>query len=158
MKDRPTPTPPPAESAEPVNVNPFREIPVRYLGYANEVGESFRFQAPKLVVPTYVVAFGYCFADAAYLANKEKVSTKDKAVAFGDTLVWQSLASVMIPGLVINQVVKQARNLIGTKNLAKPGFSYLPTVLGLGVIPFICHPIDHGVEMLMDETVRKIYK
>ena len=33
--------------------NIFREVPLRYLGYANEVGESFRFQAPKLVMPSY---------------------------------------------------------------------------------------------------------
>ena len=35
-------------------------------GYANEVGESFRYQYPRLVLPSYAIAFGYCFADAAY--------------------------------------------------------------------------------------------
>jgi len=33
------------------------------LGYANEVGESFHFITPKILLPSYVVAFGYVFAD-----------------------------------------------------------------------------------------------
>jgi len=139
--------------------NPFREIPLRYLGYANEVGESFRYQFPKLVTPSYAVAFSYCFLDAANLLRKvdDSEPLSKKVAAFGDTLLWQTLASVVVPGGVINVLVKASRIILGEKNLAKPGYKYVPTALGLGCIPFIVGPIDHGVELLMDETIRKMY-
>ena len=82
---------------------------------------------PKFVTPSYVVAFGYCLADsvsAGYqvMAVTEDVgderssgsnktlttSSKEKraAIAFFDTLLWQSLASVAIPGGVIQHNCK----------------------------------------------------
>ena len=44
-------------------VDLYRDTPVRYLGYANELGESFRYVTPWLVKPSYAVAFAYVFAD-----------------------------------------------------------------------------------------------
>ena len=70
-------------------------------GYANEVGESFRYQYPRLVLPSYAIAFGYCFADAAYESyqvmaednSKTIKETRSKevraAIAGFDTLLWQ---------------------------------------------------------------------
>lgn len=37
---------------------------VRYLGYTNEVGESFRYIFPRFVIPSYGISFGYVFADS----------------------------------------------------------------------------------------------
>ena len=51
-------------------VDLYRDTPVRYLGYANEVGESFRYQYPKFVVPSYGIAFMYCFADTIDKSRK----------------------------------------------------------------------------------------
>src|SRR5210317_163822 len=60
--------------------NVFRDSKLRFAGYANEVGESFRYQFPKFVAPSYVVSFGYCFADAIYSGyttyNCEKIEHK----------------------------------------------------------------------------------
>lgn len=92
------------DAADYENYDIFRDSALRYLGYANEVGESFRYQFPKLLIPSYAVAFGYCFADAAtsghaaFDAAKRKGSptaTVDSLVSAVDTLVWQSLASVV---------------------------------------------------------------
>lgn len=48
------------------------------LGYANEVGESFRAVVHKNVVRgSYVVAFGYVLADTA-----DKVKKTDKVILF----------------------------------------------------------------------------
>ena len=67
-----------------------------------QIGESFRYQYPRLVVPSYAVAFGYCFADAA--SNVYQVMAEDRekdvakearsremraAIAGFDTLLWQ---------------------------------------------------------------------
>jgi hypothetical protein len=73
--------------------NILREIPYRYLGYANEVGESFRYQFPRLVMPTYVVAFVYCFADAA-LTGYRQWEKLDKAKDIRTTNLAQKNASL----------------------------------------------------------------
>lgn len=43
----------------------WRDTPVRLLGYANEVGESFRHILPRMVGPSYALAFAYTFGDVA---------------------------------------------------------------------------------------------
>ncbi|KAK6047006.1 hypothetical protein COOONC_15489 [Cooperia oncophora] len=91
----------------------YRDTPIRYLGYANEIGEAFRSMLPvNAVRATYVVALGYACADALdksnkayklYRNNPEKRRTK-VAIAAGDTFLWQALASVAIPGFTINRI------------------------------------------------------
>ena len=44
-------------------VDLYRDTPIRYLGYANELGESFRPLYPKLVAPSYAISFGYVALD-----------------------------------------------------------------------------------------------
>jgi hypothetical protein len=58
---------------DPYNV--FRHSFLRYAGYANEVGESFRYQYPRFVGPSYFIAFGYCCADAATTGYSAYYST-----------------------------------------------------------------------------------
>ena len=59
-------------------VDIYRDTWVRYCGYANEVGESFRYVLPRMVVPSYGVSFGYVFADARdkYLKTYKKFFTE----------------------------------------------------------------------------------
>ena len=148
--------------------NVFRDSLLRYLGYANEVGESFRYQFPRFVVPSYAVAFSYCLADAVTSGHKAyESSTKaqkptamaDSIVSTADTLLWQSLASVMLPGLAINQVVKASRFAVtkGPAGVPVAITTWLPTAMGLGSIPLIIHPIDHFVDVLMDSSFRKVH-
>jgi len=47
----------------------WRDTPLRLLGYANETGESFRHIYPRMVTPSYIIAYMYTLAD-----------TQDKAV------------------------------------------------------------------------------
>jgi len=84
---------PPEPEDEDKEVDLFRETNVRYLGYANEVGESFRFVTPTLVGPSYVVAFGYVFADTidkgikSYKANGGQL-TRNLTIETLDCLIW----------------------------------------------------------------------
>lgn len=155
------------DSGTKVDYNVFRDSPLRYLGYANEVGESFRYQYPKFVIPSYLLAFGYCFADAAssgYTAyndaikNKSSTAALDSVVSTFDCLFWQSFASVLIPGATINAIVKASRFAVTKSPATIPVamMTWTPTVIGLGSIPFIIHPIDHAVDIFMDSTYRKI--
>lgn len=141
--------------------NIFRDSFVRYLGYTNEVGESFRYQFPRFVVPSYMLAFGYCFADSVTSGQKAyQTSNQNKSVALlatADTLLWQALASVMIPGATINAMVKATRYVLRQAPPSVPATvtTWLPTAIGLGSIPLIVHPIDQGVDYFMEHTFRK---
>ena len=85
----------------------YRKGGVRLLGYANECGEAFRPLIPQAAVSaTYAVAFTYVAADASWRARTLPSSSRLGALAeAADTLVWQTLASVAIPGFTINRIV-----------------------------------------------------
>lgn len=148
----------------------FRNSPLRYAGYANEVGESFRYQFPKLVFPSYVIAFGYCCADAAvkgwtnYNDPVQKASSSTRlwntAIVTADTLLWQSLASVLVPGATINAIVKVSRLAVRRSpvTLHAAVAEWLLTGMGLASIPFIVHPIDNAVDLLLDGTTRSWWR
>lgn len=156
------PSPASISVAADADYNIFRHSLLRYLGYANEVGEAFRYQAPRLVRPSYMVAFGYCLADAGstgYTVSQNLVNHKhqvhDTVHATVDTLAWQLFASVALPGVTINMIVKLSRAAVRQVALPILVATWLPTVVGLGSIPFIVHPIDAGVDYALDSTLRQ---
>jgi fission process protein 1 len=130
----------------------LREGLVRYLGYANEVGESFRPLVPRTAVnASYGVAGVYVAADAAWRGGIPPPG-RSSFVEACDTLLWQGLASVAVPGFVINRVVW------AVGRVGPPQFrAWLPTAAGLCSIPLIIRPIDHGIDVLMDTLVRPLY-
>ncbi|KAI1700671.1 mitochondrial 18 KDa protein (MTP18) domain-containing protein [Ditylenchus destructor] len=145
----------------------YRETPIRYLGYTNEVGEAFRAWVPvSLVRLSYVIASGYVVADAldkshkAY--NKEWQSAAERrkhvALTMADTLTWQAFASVIVPGITINRLCAfSAFMLRRFSRMSNPGAKLATTAIGLAAIPFIVKPIDAMVEVGMDSTLRKYY-
>ena len=78
-----------------------------------------------------------------------------------DTFIWQLFASVLIPGYTINLVAKQSTRLMTLdaiqRSLNPLVRRYAPTAIGLAVIPLIIHPIDTGVDFVMDRTFRKVF-
>merc|ERR1711894_445932 len=119
----------------------------------------------KFVYASYGLASAYVLAGTNDKASKAKKLLGDSegalskigAAAF-DTLLWQALASVIIPGFTINRIC--AGSLLGMAKVipqvAEVKREWATTLIGLGVIPFIVHPIDTGVHVLMDNTTRKI--
>lgn len=134
------------------NPDRMREGAVRYLGYANECGESFRPLWPRWAVnTTYGVAGAYVVADAAWRSSMPPPGRTGLVEAV-DTLLWQGLASVAVPGIVINRVVAVVGHYGPLQHRA-----WLPTAMGLASIPFIVRPIDHLIDVLMDGYVRPMY-
>ncbi|KAE8634036.1 hypothetical protein XENTR_v10002180 [Xenopus tropicalis] len=132
----------------------YRDTWVRYLGYANEVGEAFRALVPKaLVWASYGVATAYVTADAAdkgkKAANSSRESpdrTKQITVAVVDTFIWQALASVAIPGFTINRICAASLYLMGqVTRWPLPARKWATTAVGLSAIPIIITPIDRWV-------------
>ena len=140
--------------ADPEEVDIYRDTPIRYLGYANEVGEAFRNLVHKNAVRfSYLVSASYVLADATSKARKEKDLVDGKPIrTFADVLIWQGLASVAIPGFTINRICwglgKALQKLPANKR------SVIVTGSGLLAIPFIIKPIDKGVDLLMEKGVR----
>ncbi|XP_013859135.1 mitochondrial fission process protein 1 [Austrofundulus limnaeus] len=148
-------------------VDIYRDTWVRFLGYANEVGESFRALVPvSLVWATYAVSTAYVTADAVDKGKKAAVTHGDHpgkttrvAVAVVDTFVWQALASVIIPGFTINRVCAASLYLLGrTTKWPLSVRKWTTTAIGLTAIPFIITPIDRSVDLLLDSSLRKLYE
>ncbi|XP_029427889.1 mitochondrial fission process protein 1 isoform X2 [Rhinatrema bivittatum] len=140
----------------------YRDTWVRYLGYANEVGESFRALIPvSLVWASYGVATAYVTADAIDKGKKAAVDLGKRrrvAVAVVDTFVWQALASVAIPGFTINRICAASLYLLGrTTRWPLPVRKWTTTAIGLSAIPFIIKPIDRSVDLLLNSSLRKLY-
>ncbi|CAK1589992.1 unnamed protein product [Parnassius mnemosyne] len=142
----------------------FRDTWVRYLGYANEVGESFRSMVPlRVVQASYGVASAYVLADTvdkSWKMFKKDGRPKKVLIETGDALLWQTLASVVIPGYAINRICHYSQKFF-SKNFRKVPLSArnLMTVgVGLASIPFIVHPIDNSVTLLMNLTYRRWVK
>jgi fission process protein 1 len=99
-------------------VDIYRDTPLRYAGYLNEVGEAFRpLVAVSVVIASYVGALTYVSADAiskggetACIPENEGLSGCGLAAVI-DTLVFQLLASVIFPSTVINRGVALCKYL-----------------------------------------------
>lgn len=150
----------------------FRDSPLRYMGYANEIGEAFVAWLPPFGVPaSYGVAAVYVFMDTTDKGIKRWKETSGDAKLTGattmDTLLWQLLASVFWPGSFIRVVVATTNFVLSKTDiavfhqLAEQGIDMeriLPTLLGIAVIPFIVHPIDTTVEKAGDISFSKALK
>ena len=146
----------------------WRDGPLRYLGYANEVGEAFRPLVPAWCVPaSYGVAITYVVADTVDKTRKALGSAKYEvdsltscALLEGlDALIWQLAASVALPGYTIHQVVAIVVAVLDAAGLSgtDPVLDALPTAIGLATIPLIVKPLDELAEVGMDVTLRKLW-
>eukprot|EP00035_Acanthoeca_spectabilis_P031755 m.15665 g.15665 ORF g.15665 m.15665 type:complete len:198 (-) comp4943_c1_seq1:410-1003(-) len=143
----------------------FRDTPVRYLGYTNELGEAFKvFIHRRVYFASYLVAGCYCVGDATSRAHRAYTDLKlplfEVANTTAEALIWQGLASVAIPGFVINRTVAGYTRLA---NRLAPRFPTLmarlpphlqATAVGLACIPLIISPIDHAV----DSAIAAVYR
>ena len=85
-------------------------------------------------------------------------TAKAVAIAYADTLIWQSFASVIIPGFTINRICRVTGIALAyATKLSPPVRKWSTVAVGLGCIPLIIHPIDHSVDFLMDRSVRVWY-
>ena len=74
-----------------------------------------------------------------------------------DALLWQSFASVIVPGFTINRICWSTQFLLNRiLKMSKTRNQIMTVAVGLVSIPFIIKPIDHGVDFVMDRTFRKL--
>ena len=139
------------------NVDPYRETSLRYMGYANELGEAFTSYLPEWGLPaSYCIAASYVMFDTidkgqkAFDAAEEEDKLIDTLRISTETLTWQMLASVFWPGSIIRVIVNMAAHMAGDDQ------PFLPTLVGLAAIPLIIKPIDTTVDKLMETSISKV--
>jgi len=144
------------------NVDPYRETSLRYMGYANELGEAFTSYLPEWGLPaSYCVAASYVMFDTidkgqkAYDAAEEEDKIIDTLRISTETLTWQMLASVFWPGSIIRVIVNASATMISNSHLDDE-LHFLPTLIGLAAIPAIVKPIDTTVDKLMENSISKV--
>ncbi|XP_065574183.1 mitochondrial fission process protein 1-like isoform X1 [Artemia franciscana] len=135
-------------------------------GYANEFGEAFRSHVPLSIVKlSYGISSAYVLADACntglrvYKKTPPAEAIRRSGMAGCDVLVWQAFASVIIPGITINRIVAGSTFVL-QKSIKIPinKIKWISTIAGLLSIPIIIKPIDHFVDLTMDNSIRKFYK
>lgn len=136
----------------------------RVLAYASEVGESFRPIVPlSLVRTSYALSFFYVGADVMVHNDHlraQRITGTPLAVKTADRLLWHGFASLLLPALSVHTVVNASTAAIKrVPAMSKYPLlrTWSPTVLALGSIPFIIHPLDHLTDFFMDNTIRRIY-
>lgn len=97
----------------------------------------------------------------AYIFLQNNVTSSKRTVksvyTATDTVVWQMLASVIIPGFTINRVCALSSYLFKkSTSLPDKTRKVIVTTIGLATIPFIIKPIDHATDELLDHTIRKL--
>jgi len=148
--------------AEPGTIYIYRDSPLRFLGYANEVGEAFRPLVPvELVYFSYVAAISYILADTVDKGRKGAAVGGNSAALRGtlgalDTFSWQMLASVLFPSYIINRAVCYLDGMQGLGALPELlQASWLPTAVGLILIPLIILPLDVLAHFTMNSSFRR---
>jgi fission process protein 1 len=139
--------------------DPYRETSIRYMGYANEVGEALENYLPEWGLPaSYCVAATYVIFDTldkgqkAFDAASRDERLEESLKASTETFIWQVLASLFWPGGVI-------RLMVNVIDLMIPGDNeYISTALGILLIPVIVRPIDEFVDEIMEDTVSKVLR
>lgn len=115
---------------------------------------------------SYVASGAYVLGDAHDKYGRERRSTGDDQAALTSgfkALVWQGLASVLIPGFVVNRIVATA-GYVALNMQIKDAFMrrYSPTFVGLASIPLIIKPIDGFVDLafehIFDPTIHALAK
>jgi mitochondrial fission process protein 1 len=145
-------------------VDPYRDTSLRYMGYANEVGEAFTAFIPEWGVPaSYCVAASYVIFDTidkgqkAYETADEENKIQDALKMSAETMTWQMLASVFWPGSIIRVVVNMSDNMLVAKLTENEQFAHvLATLFGLMAIPMIIKPIDNTVDKVMETSISKV--
>ncbi|GMK55765.1 hypothetical protein CspeluHIS016_0208210 [Cutaneotrichosporon spelunceum] len=140
----------------------------RYTAYTSDVGEAFRPVVPNWVVKAaYGISWAYLIGDVGFTTYKAKEQgpTAWEANNFSEptrlTLVavkrsvFQGLASMALPAFTIHTAVKQtAKAVKNVKNVKVK--RWLPSLVGIGIVPFLPYIFDHPVEYATDRVFEKI--
>jgi len=136
---------------------------IHYLAYSSDVGEAFRPIASVMSVnATYALAIGYCCGDVlhnGYVENQKNPGEMGKvALTMVHSAVFQVLASLLAPYLIIHTAVGKSNSLYFKTSKCSSGFlrTWGASIVALSIIPFlpmVDEPIEEGVDWMFDHVV-----
>uniref|UniRef100_A0A1B6L1G4 Mitochondrial fission process protein 1 n=1 Tax=Graphocephala atropunctata TaxID=36148 RepID=A0A1B6L1G4_9HEMI len=134
----------------------FRNPPGRYLGYCHVVGRAL---SDDIVSPTAKrflrsTTLAYIAFDTVYKTIDNRNS--NAVLKAADALIWQSLASVLVPGLAIEWIAKGSVMLMQNLKVSKPMGRYVPMGMVLLSMPLFGESIDRMVDMVLNHTTRPL--
>jgi fission process protein 1 len=142
----------------------FKDSLLRYVGYSNEIGEAFRPVVRISAVRfSYLLEMIYFFADTFHKGFKAYGNPKDQESktlgalkASSYTMLWQFLASIAIPAFAINRTVKLTGYLVRNSQFKSIVNKYIPTMIGLGLIPVLPYVLDPLVDDVMNKALKTV--
>lgn len=135
---------------------------LRYLAYSNEVGESFRGTFNKIIPLSYFLSFAYIGADITHHMHPfyDKYGMKDqktlKALSYYGA--WHTFASLVLPTFTIGASMKLTKKALLKFGAKARTIRYSLPAVGLGIIPFIVHPIDELTDDIIIPNIFGEYK
>ncbi|XP_059149604.1 mitochondrial fission process protein 1-like [Physella acuta] len=150
--------------------DPFRQMPVRLLGYGVPVGDLLSMTYGDVnASPFYLVGeffiWGHCFHRAlrAYNISENRFMSAflpcyetNAVVALFDTFIWEVLASYLIPSLTSTCVYWLVDSLLSGSTRSR-SHRPIPFLFALITIPLLRATVDQGVDRLMHELIRPMY-
>jgi fission process protein 1 len=132
----------------------------RFLAYTSDVGEAARpIVNKKVVYAAYGMSGAYCFGAVGYkgyTAKNEGKQGAELADIIGQETVFQLVASLLLPGIIIHTGVHQTQKLLKARQ-ARPFLqSWAPSLVGLGLIPAM-PLVDHPCEMLLEKGFHELH-
>ena len=125
----------------------------RLVAYTSDIGESIRPVVPPwLVRLCYGITWGYVAVDVTYNTAEEYLRGSPPEIVARTAIhaaTFQTIASVLVPSLIIHQVVHLAQR--ATKSMPPgPVARWAPSLVGLALIPLLPY-VDEPVEHLIDK-------
>ena len=128
---------------------------LRYTAYTSDVGEAFRPVVPTWAVRgTYGLAISYIFGEIGLTTYREHEAGGDAARAFAHAALFQGVASLALPMVIIHQTVHAAQAV--TKRIGR-FTKWGPTIAGLALIPALPYAIDEPCEIAIDNIFEQIW-
>lgn len=125
----------------------------RPAAFASEVGEAtMRGWNKRALVATYGISGLYVIADTAYHVHEAEEG--EKMEVFVEKTIFHSLASLLLPSVVIHKIVhivkdlvEEPKNAIALERWIRPKLHVrVPSIVAMISIPLVIIPIDYGVE------------
>lgn len=134
----------------------FRDPPGRWLGYCHVLGNALptTLVSPMAKLWLFRTTVTYVAFDAVYKAIDNR--RPNPVLKAADALIWQGLASILLPGLVIGGVARGSNMLMETLKVAKPMNRFIPLGLVILTLPLFGDAMDQVVDIVMDHTTRPL--
>ncbi|KAK3803211.1 hypothetical protein RRG08_013794 [Elysia crispata] len=133
--------------------DPFRVIPVRHLGHGYAIAAAF---GPLIYPDTHdlltSIGTGYIILHAVHRSMSVESGLAIRALF--DTLVFDCLASALIPTFITYHVRWLVRDVLFESRVHSGGLRWVPTVFSLASLVFSWAHIDRLIDDLMNQTLR----